>query len=788
MRQLVTLEARRRTGIATSESGGVEEPAVRGTAGSPVARASSMACARACSRSNSGSASASPPSSSSPSAPPSTVDAGASLAADAADAAASPSAPALGMLGSGPVLLVPDSSPLRSSNSGPSAPCEGSHVSPSAPRSAEGSETGPFAGRAAALLALAEAARMAVPVVTDRWCVRGEGTGSPSPLPLDAASGAGAAAAAATAAEAKTSGADTPPGGGGASPRDSPRSGGGGGSGGKADAAGGAPAVPSEALAMERKTPALAELRRRIETLDPLSKVSSMDKASLWEHRHYARHFARLLPKFLQSLNWADSEQAREAQQLVLRWQSFGEPVEALELLDEHFADPAVRTYAVKVLRDLPDRLVAKFLIQLTQALKYEASLDSPLARFLMERALVQPLLIGVPLFWACMVELKHVEFASRYQQFMRAYLTLCTDAQRDLLLEQELMWAQDGVFAKIAGTVIANKKQGKKVLKETLHRELAKLNADLDITLRLPLDPRVEVGKLIVEKCKVMSSAKLPLWLVFENADPNAPPVLVMFKAGDDLRQDAVTLQLITMMDEMWRSAALDLCLTPYKCLATWHDGGLLEIVTNSVTTAEIHKRYGGKLGAYKKSTFVDWIRDNNADEENFSKAVDVFLRSAAGYCVATYVMGIGDRHNDNIMVKKSGQYFHIDFGHFLGNFKYQFGIKRERTAMVFTPEMAHVMGGRGAPLFKEFEQLCGRAFNVLRKQGSTLINMFSLMVPARMPELTDREDINYLRDMLVLNLSEVEAAKLFRDQILVALSSRFKRFDNTIHILKHG
>ena len=127
------------------------------------------------------------------------------------------------------------------------------------------------------------------------------------------------------------------------------------------------------------------------------------------------------------------------------------------------------------------------------------------------------------------------------------------------------MLWAETGLFAKVAFAVYAEKGRGKKQYYNTLRRMLNSIESSLPTEgFELPFDPRVRVLKPKIEKCRVMSSAKLPLWLTFENADPQGDDVMIMFKAGDDLRQDTMVLQLIEVMDSMWRAEGRQLYMSP--------------------------------------------------------------------------------------------------------------------------------------------------------------------------------------------------------------------------------
>ena len=104
--------------------------------------------------------------------------------------------------------------------------------------------------------------------------------------------------------------------------------------------------------------------------------------------------------------------------------------------------------------------------------------------------------------------------------------------------------------------------------------------------------------------------------------------------------------------------------------------------------------------------------------------------VKSCAGYCVITYILGVGDRHLDNLMLAPDGRMFHIDFGFMMG-----------RDPKVFPPpmklckEMVEAMGGTDSAFFGRFKTYCCEAYNILRKHVVLILNLFSLMEHSTFP-----------------------------------------------------
>lgn len=530
----------------------------------------------------------------------------------------------------------------------------------------------------------------------------------------------------------------------------------------------------------------LQEVRPQIEQLaylekilmtDPLQELDPEDKKLLFICRNHYKSLPLALPLFLKSVDWTRSIQVKEAYKVLSMWSSM-KPEDALALLNADYPDENVRLYAVRRVSQLSDEDLSMYIPQLVQALSFECNHFSVLSEMLLERALRSPFQVGHSIFWSLRSQLHIKATAERFALFLEQFLMLVGEYRVEL--ENELKMVKTCVNI---GTCLADKPKYEQ-RKDYLPTVIKQFTKHLSEACTLPINSTMEVKGFDSNKCRIMKSKKMPLFLSMRNSETPSEFIQIIFKDGDDLRQDIITLQMIQVMDTIWLENGLDLRMKPYLVVATGDQSGMIEIVMNSKTTADIHNLYG-KFGALKENTLRDYILEiNGGDEEQTEKAFDNFIRSCAGYCVATYVLGIGDRHNGNIMLTNKGHLFHIDFGHFLGNFKTKFGINRERSGFVLTQEMAYVMDGKDGYRFQFFKDYCCKAYNYVRKHGKRLINLFLLMTSAGMPELKNKADIAHLQKTLSLRMTEKEASSKFVEEIDNALNNYFRSIDNVIHV----
>lgn len=226
--------------------------------------------------------------------------------------------------------------------------------------------------------------------------------------------------------------------------------------------------------------------------------------------------------------------------------------------------------------------------------------------------------------------------------------------------------------------------------------------------------------------------------------------------------------MQIQKCFIELLGAVNIDLKLTTYECLAYTSDDGAMEFVNNSNTLQNVldegsvtdwfiknaHNQLGikqasksswGCCGCSGKRTFKD-VKIHTLYETMLQN----YTYSLAASCVITYLLGIGDRHLENLMLKEDGCIFHIDFGFtfdqdpnldWLPPFK-------------LTPKMIEPFGNKNSSEFKEFRSRCCMYYMYLRKHSKTMINLLTLLVDSDLT-INPNKDIKFTMNT-VLNFSE--------------------------------
>lgn len=415
-----------------------------------------------------------------------------------------------------------------------------------------------------------------------------------------------------------------------------------------------------------------------------------------------------------------------------------------------------------------------------------KTSYQRDLATFLIQRACKNSSLANY-FFWYLSIECEDNETIRKqddrvkemYKTVLECFMKTLATGHTDLkIIHSNLIKQQCFIENLVKLVKLVAKESGNRDKKTEKFKKLLTVSDEFKINFMsfdprpLPLHPEVFIKGIIPSKVSLFKSAMMPAKLTFVTT--NDEEYVAIFKHGDDLRQDQLILQMITLMDKLLRKENLDLKLTPYRVLATSTKHGFMQYV-ESVTVSEALKTEGSILNFFKKYNPCE-TSSNGIQKE----VIETYIKSCAGYCVITYILGVGDRHLENLLLTKSGNLFHIDFGYILGR-----DPKPLPSPIRLSKEMVEVMGGMNSAYYNEFRKLCYTAFLHLRRHANVMLNLFSLMTDASVPDIALEPDkaVKKVEDKLKLDLSDEEAVQHLQNILEISLTAVVPAFFEQVH-----
>ena len=397
---------------------------------------------------------------------------------------------------------------------------------------------------------------------------------------------------------------------------------------------------------------------------------------------------------------------------------------------------------ALEILGELKD--IQNFLLELTQMLRwdYEFTMNYPKHQYLLFNLLASKVLSNFEsanfLYWYLKSEASDPDNSVIYEKFLNKFQLLLTNQNLSTFNSSSIGGSSLLSSPPPSRTMRSIFQSQQRLINELLqiYDEIFNLeNKDATNLLRtrlqaiqisepipLPINPAIHVTGFIIESCSVLKSNTKPLRLTFSVApssenDSGPSKYALIFKKGDDLRLDMFFLQMLQFIDKLLQSENFNLHLTPYRVLATSANDGFIEFVQDSTTLSALEN---------ENKSIKEYLSEANGGQIT-SSIMDIFSRSCAGYAVITYLFGVGDRHLGNLMLKKTGNFFHIDFGYIFDNEPPFKGFISPDIKI--TPHMKDAFGGETSTDFQVFIAHSCEVYNRVRTAGPLIIALASLM-----------------------------------------------------------
>ncbi|XP_049947955.1 serine-protein kinase ATM-like [Schistocerca serialis cubense] len=290
--------------------------------------------------------------------------------------------------------------------------------------------------------------------------------------------------------------------------------------------------------------------------------------------------------------------------------------------------------------------------------------------------------------------------------------------------------------------------------------------------TLTIPVKPNCQYSNIIgiagFEKTyQMVGGVNAPKKIVCIGTDGIKRPQLV--KGRDDLRQDAVMQQVFTMMNTFLRrnkeTSKRKLLMRTYKVVPLSQRSGIIEWCDNTEVLAIYLIGSDLKTGAHRRYYPSDFSglacrkKMKDVASESNEKKLEVYkeicksfrpvlhkffleyfpapsiwferrlayIHSVATSSMIGYILGLGDRHVNNILIdKQTAEVIHIDFG-----------IAFEMGRILPTPETVpfrltrDIVDGMGASGVEGvFRRCCEKTMSVLRQNQETILTILEVLL----------------------------------------------------------